>query len=282
MATQLEKYNVHINIMKISSHIGIQGNEIADELAKQAANIANNCKYGYDNIIHYNTFLNPINVDISKDLILLKKWYKNERKRSWIERQHQWKGNEKEKDFYVGDMLMQRYIVHFDGGEYRVRKFDTRLRNQLKLLSKYESEVVNKLRSQCINLNGYKQYKYGESNGKCIYCNVEETVEHFLLKCKGSKNEYVNYHNDFEMDYDIIRNKFRNNLIKCAIFFQQEKNFNALNLLFPHIWQQDPINTDPKYKEIKEKNLNRESEILKCVVQFVKETKQFKKEKYGL
>ena len=45
MVNQLEKYNAHINIIKISSHIGIQGNEIADELAKQAANIANNCKY---------------------------------------------------------------------------------------------------------------------------------------------------------------------------------------------------------------------------------------------
>ena len=140
-------------------------------------------------------------------------------------------------------MLMQRYIVYFDGGEYKVRKFDKRLRNQLKLLSKYESEVVNKLRSECINLNGYKHYKYGESNGKCIYCDVEETVEHFLLKYKGNKNEFVTYHNDFEMDYDIIWNKFRRNLIKCAIFFQQEKNFNVLNLLFPHIWQQDPINT---------------------------------------
>ena len=53
-------------------------------------------------------------------------------------------------------------------------------------------------------------------------------------------------------------------------------------MLFPHIWQEDPINTDPKYKEIKEKNLEREVEILKCVVQFVKETKRFKKERYGL
>ena len=154
----------------------------------------------------------------------------------------------------------------------------------MKLLSKYESEVVNKLRSECINLNGYKQYKYGESNGKCIYCDVEETVEHFLLKCKGNKNDFVIYHNDCEMNYDIIRNKLRRNLIinKCVIFFQQEKNFNALNLLFPHIWHQDPINTDPKFKEIKEKNLNREIEILKCVVEFVTGTKRFKKEKYGL
>ena len=73
MANELNEYNVHINIIKVPSHKGILGNEIADELAKNAAEIANNCKYGFDNTIRYNTFLNPINVDISKDLILLKK-----------------------------------------------------------------------------------------------------------------------------------------------------------------------------------------------------------------
>ena len=56
------------------------------------------------------------------------------------------------------------------------------------------------------------------------------------------------------MDYDEIRHKFRKNLIKQAIFFQQERNFNIINILFPHIWQQDPINTDPNYKEIIKKN----------------------------
>ena len=71
MANNLEKYNVKINIIKIPSHIGIQGNIMADSLAKQAAAIAHNCKCKLDNIIEYNTFFNPINVDIQKDLILL-------------------------------------------------------------------------------------------------------------------------------------------------------------------------------------------------------------------
>ena len=251
-------------------------------MAKQAAIIANNCKYGYDNIINYNTYLNPINVDISKDLILLKKWYKNERKREWLERQQQWKDKNIECDFYVGNMIMQQYMVNFDGARYNIRKFNKKLRNQIKYLSKYESEIINKLRTECINLNGYKNYKYGESNGKCIYCDVEETVEHFILKCKGSKNDFVNYYNEYEMDYDVIRKKFRKNLIKKAKFFQQDINFNIINILFPHIWQQDPINTDPKYHEIKERNEKREIEVLKCVVQFVKDTKRFKKEKYGI
>ena len=69
--------------------------------------------------------------------------------------------------------------------------------------------------------------------------------------------------------------------MKQARFFKQEKNFNVMNILFPNIWQQDPIKTNPKYHEIKTRNNQREVEILKCVVQFVKNTKRFKKEKYG-
>ena len=72
------------------------------------------------------------------------------------------------------------------------------MRNQLKHLKQYESEIVNKLRSECINLNGYKNFRYDESNGNCIYCCVAETVEHFLIDCCGSKSEYVNYNNENE------------------------------------------------------------------------------------
>ena len=88
LANQLNDFNIFINIIKIPSHKGFRGNEIADTLAKQAAVIAYNCKYRFDNTIKYNTFYNPINVDISKDLINLNKWYKYQRKNLWLERQH--------------------------------------------------------------------------------------------------------------------------------------------------------------------------------------------------
>ena len=64
--------------------LGIRGNHHADALAKAAATIAFNCKYNFDNIIKYNTFNNPINVDISKDIIYLNKLYKRERKEEWL------------------------------------------------------------------------------------------------------------------------------------------------------------------------------------------------------
>ena len=97
-------------------------------------------------------------------------------------------------------------------------------------LKKTKSEI-NKLRTECINLNGYKHFRYGETNGKCIYCGVEETVEHFILNCTGSKNDFVNYHNEYELNYNIIRNNFRKNLVKLARFFQQESNFNITQCL---------------------------------------------------
>ena len=116
------------------------------------------------------------------------------------------------------------------------------------------------------NINVLIIYRY------CIYQ---------TFKCKGSDNEYVNYNNEFEMDYNIIRSKFRKALKNKSIFFKEEKNFTTINILFPQIWQDEPKKTNPKYKEIKVKNIKREVEILKCVVRFVQDTKRFKKEKYG-
>ena len=83
------------------------------------------------------------------------------------------------------------------------------------------------------------------------------------------------------MDYNIIRAKFRKELRKISIFFKEEKNFNILNILFPQIWQREPKKTNPHYRDIKEKNIDREIQILKCVVRFVQNTKRFKKEKFG-
>ena len=285
LSNQLNQLNVFINIIKIPSHMGINGNEIVDALAKQAAIIAHNCKYKFDNIITFNTFYNPINVDISKDLIFLKKWYKKQREQNWLERQHEWK-NQMLEDQYIGNMIMQRYMVFQNNYQYKVRKFSNNLRNQLKHLSQFEAEVINKLRTECINLNGYKQFKYDETNGNCIYCginsNVEETVEHYILDCPGSKNEFVNYHNKCEVNYNQIRMQMRKELTKAAIFFKEEKNINILNLLFPNIWQQDPRKTNPKYHQILKRNKIREIEVLRCVVRFVKNSKRFQKEKYGL
>ena len=101
------------------------------------------------------------------------------------------------------------------------------------------------------------------------------------MKCQGSQSEYSNFHNENEIDYDKLRIKFRKELRKISIFFKEEKNFDIINILFPQIWQKQPRKTNPNFHEIKEKNLEREIKILKCVVRFVQHTRRFKKEKYG-
>ena len=131
MANHLNNYNVSINSIKISSHVGIKGNQIADILAKQAAVVAYNCKYKLDDIIDYNTYFNPINVDISKYLIWLNKYYRNKRKTEWLRRQTNWKKNKLKENLYAGDMLMQRFMVMFDGNIYNVRNKNKQMRNQL-------------------------------------------------------------------------------------------------------------------------------------------------------
>ena len=121
LLNHLNYYNVNVNFIKIPSHVGIKGNQIADVLAKQAAIVAHNCKYKLDDIIEYNTYYNPINVDISKDLIWLNKYYKNKRKDEWLKRQADWKKNNLKENLYIGDMIMQRFMVTFDGNKYNVR-----------------------------------------------------------------------------------------------------------------------------------------------------------------
>ena len=128
---------------------------------------------------------------------------------------------------------------------------------------------ITQLRCEYINLNGYKFFTFDETNGKCIYCNVEETVNHFLIECKGNDSEYVNYNNELEMDYNIVRSKFKKALRKISVFFKEEKNFTSINILFPQIWQNEPSKTNPEYKDILKKNNEREVEILKCVERFV-------------
>ena len=132
MANLLNDYNVDINIVKIASHIGIQGNQYADALAKAAATIAHNCKYNLDDMIKYNTYKNPINVDINKDIIYLNKLYKKERKEIWLKRQYDWENNLLDSDEYISNMIMQEYIVSKKNNQYIVRNQSKKLRNHLK------------------------------------------------------------------------------------------------------------------------------------------------------
>ena len=66
--SKLNAFNVKLEIIKIPSHSGIEENNTVDFIAKRAAVIAKNCKFGKSNVINYNQFYNPVHVDIRIDL----------------------------------------------------------------------------------------------------------------------------------------------------------------------------------------------------------------------
>ena len=110
----------------------------------------------------------------------------------------------------------------------------------------------------------------------CDHCNVAETVSHFLIDCYGYKKSVeLSLHKD-NIDFTIPRCRMRKKLRKIAIFFKYEKNFNATNILFPHLWLLDPKKKDNEYIRIKKKNLEKRVDILKTVITYVNETKRFK------
>ena len=147
-------------------------------------------------------------------------------------------------------MIMHNYIVNFDGSDYRIKNRSNGIKNSMKFLSQFECKVINRLRTEHINLNHYKNKRFNDTSGKCCYCYVNETVEHFLLDCPGNPFENPNA---FEIDYNACRWKLRQNLKKISIFFKNEINFNCMNILFPHVWQRLPRKSNPNYHKIKSK-----------------------------
>ena len=53
LCNKLKNDQIHINIVKVSSHKGEYGNQMADKVAREAANIARMCKYGESRFVRY-------------------------------------------------------------------------------------------------------------------------------------------------------------------------------------------------------------------------------------
>ena len=109
-----------------------------------------------------------------------------------------------------------------------------------------------------------------------------ETVDHYLMDCTGYRSEMIRSLYKHNMDFNIIRNKLRNKLRKIDVFFKNKRNFNTINILFPHTWQRRIISyqKDNQMKtEWKKIRLRKRVAILKAVVEFVRKTKRFKTDK---
>ena len=124
-------------------------------------------------------------------------------------------------------------------------------------------------------MNHYLHYINRHSNGLCDHCGIDETVNHFLIDCPGfADSPFKDLHKN-NMDFNIFRNQLKKRLKKQSIFFKNPRNFTSINLLFPHLWQLQPNQDNPNYKEILNQNIQRRVEILRLVVRFVRDTKRF-------
>ena len=172
--------------------------------------------------------------------------------------------------------------MNYCNGTNNIRNKTKILKNENKFLNRYESEIINKLRTEYINLNEYKSFRFGDTDGNCTYCGVPETVQHYLMDCCGNINSINNnIHGNNDMNYNICRKTLRKRLRKISCYMKNDVNFTVDNILFPNIWQLDPMKTDPHYKRKKQNNMKRVISILKSVVKYVLETKRFKYEQYG-
>ena len=278
---KLGNYNININIIKVSSHKGNYGNQMADQLAKSAANLAKMCKYGESKFIRYELRKNAVNVDIAKDLIKLRKLWKKQRKSEWINMKND-RINNNNMNRYYGCHNFEKLMI--DCNNNVCNKYKD-MRKELEHLTQRECEIITKLRTEHINLNHYL-YTMGIVNDyNCKWCVkpqiiVPETVDHFLLDCGGCQNNMLGSLHKNNVPYDVLRCKLRRDLKKITPFFKCPSNFTVQNILFPHSWQRRIHGTNKK------KNWDRDGtyyrvKILKAVVKFVNNTKRFKND-YGI
>ena len=271
---RLNEQEISINIIKINSHKGIKGNEIADKLAKDGAMLARDCKFGKSNIIKYKMHKNPVNVDIAKDLVKLRIRRKIERRQKWIDEktENEQRFFDDDNSVYLGRSLFEKSIINH---EYKVKNKTKLMLNELKYLTQYEVEIITKLRTERINLNDYLKYINKHEDGLCRFCNRRETVSHYLIECNGITDKKLLKESSWNVNYNHCRNEMKRRLKRISIFFRNPANFTANNILFPHTWQLPPKRKQKDYKIKLKKNEKRRVDILKTVVRFVIDTKRF-------
>ena len=152
-------------------------------------------------------------------------------------------------------------------------------------MNPFEVRVINKLRTEYINLNHYKYFRFidiSSNNGLCKYCNVSETVQHYLIDCPGQTNIMALEMNGLDKNYNVLRNEFKRKLKKISIHFKNPRNFNVYNILFPHIWKRKLDKKDGNYNLKKKGQILRSINVLKLVVDFVQKTRRFRREQFGM
>ena len=272
------EFKFQFDIVKVRSHVKIAGNEAADNLAYEAAEWAVQQKMNKAEF--FDQYFNPIMVDIAYFKKKLDYKYKKLRNEEWrlrMEKINTAYLDQNNNLFYGSDFIFDK--IMFDCGKLRGRT--NAMRNEMKYLTQRESEIINKLRTEQINLNYYKYFYHEKrkplplqrTNGMCDYCNCRDSVKHFILDCN------INSTKDARMKY--LRNKLFGDLRKVSIFFKNGMNRKIGNILFPHIWQTLPDKKERNWKDKIRLNLTIRVKILRLIAKFVVESERFKNEEFG-
>ena len=235
--TQLKKYGKTIRMVKIPAHSGYTGNELADYWAKYASRHARKIDYNNDSISNNEV---PLIVQCEINDAMINDHYYEKR-----ERLEELKRNARERK---GKQSINSSL--YDG--IRRTKY---LKREKAYMSFNETAIIVRLRTEHIELNKYNNiiYAYGkQTDSKCNECKVDETVTHFICKCKR-------YANQRKWLYD--------ELCKCNSAFRNKNEvLDIKRLLFPHQYQGKPG---------KHENLMMRIKILKLVCKYVSMTKRF-------
>ena len=269
--------NIKIKIIKVKSHIGVEGNEIVDAIAKQAAKLAAIVKMEseLDDIdcisypcVKYNTNSNPIVVD---NTLLLQSEQLLYEKHCKLEFYNFCLNPSSNGTRFIGNLsFLNAFEKDLQTNEWIYNNLKNEMNIELKLLTANELSTIIKLRTDHINLNGYQYFMFPASsnhNGLCTQCYhpVIESVQHFLFECKKFEKE---------------RKTLYRELRQYNIFFKNKSNFNLKNILFPFRWLPFPDPNDEFYKQkIYERNATNVG-ILHLVYEFVQKTQRFNGE-YG-
>ena len=133
-------------------------------------------------------------------------------------------------------------------------------KEEIKFLSKETIEIINKLRTEHINLNNYRYQFHDEQSPLCTNCNTIENVSHYLFDCNK---------------YQYQRHKWYIKLNQITNFFNNPQHRTAINVLFPIKWQPTIDPMDPIYKTIYKNQQQQRWDFYESIITFIKETKHF-------
>ena len=98
---------------------------------------------------------------VSIDLKRLNYKHKQDRLNECRLEQQNWNLGCLNENMYQGNMIFHKMIL---GHNNFIKRSTNDMKNELKFLKPYEASIITKLRTECINLNGYKYFRFNDKN----------------------------------------------------------------------------------------------------------------------